>query len=321
MSPGVRLNLKACDCDRAQLLRPFRLSQSLRLTIALSARSGLLAIGVATLVALATLVAIRPALSPELQDQFPVLLASDTLQALLLGLGAVAVNNLITTEGALRTARQELDRLAVEQERLRFARDMHDLLGHSLSLIVFKSELAGRLLPDLPQPALAEVSDIESVARAALGEVREAVAGYRQPTLAAELAGAQAALATAGIECRVEDGIGPLSPEGEAVCAWTVREGATNVIRHSHARHCCIRLSSADGTGFVEFTDDGRGDSEPEMAAGSGLLGLRERVAARGGRLEAGPLPSGGFRLRVMVPLMGSGRAPIRRGGRAVEAE
>ena len=122
-------------------------------------------------------------------------------------------------------ARAELALSAVAAERERFARDLHDLLGHSLSVIAIKSELAGRLLPGSPERAAAEVADVEHVARQALREVREAVSGYRRPTLDDELEGARVALSAAGIDAEFERAPVPLDPEVEAVLAWAVREG------------------------------------------------------------------------------------------------
>jgi two-component system sensor histidine kinase DesK len=202
----------------------------------------------------------------------------------------------------LRSAREELARLAVSEERLRFARDLHDLLGHSLSLITLKSELAGRLLPQEPEKAEAEIRDIEEVARQALGEVREAVAGYRRPTLEEELAGAGEMLEAAGIACRIENEAGVLPNAVDIVLAWAVREGTTNVIRHSRARHCRILLARDGEEVYAEITDDGDGcQSENGGDSGSGLSGLSERVATLAGHVEAGSQPDGGFRLRVSL--------------------
>lgn len=213
----------------------------------------------------------------------------------------------IATIVELRAAREKIARLAVAEERLRFARDMHDLLGHSLSLITLKSELAGRLLPPIPEAkmALKEIHDVEGVARGALREVREAVAGYRRPTLDEELASAREMLEAAGISCRIENKAGVLPNGTDAVLAWTVREGVTNVIRHSRARRCDIRLTRNGEEIHAEISDDGRGSS-PERngeVTGSGLSGLAERVAASGGSVEAKTLPEGGFHLRVRLPL------------------
>jgi two-component system sensor histidine kinase DesK len=225
-----------------------------------------------------------------------------------LGLWASVFARQIATVAELRTAREEIARLAVAEERLRFARDLHDLLGHSLSLITLKSELARRLLPTAPEKAKAEVCDIEGVARRALREVREAVTSYRQPTLGGELGGAREMLEVAGIACRIENKAGVLPNTTGTVLAWTVREGVTNVIRHSCARRCEIRMTQDGDKVSVEVKDDGL-DSSPERnesGAGSGLSGLAERVVASSGDFEAGPLPEGGFLLRLSLPLQHS---------------
>jgi len=224
----------------------------------------------------------------------------DVLNDALVGFAAVGGRLLIEANRQLSHAREQIARLAVGEERLRFARDLHDLIGHSLSVIALKSELAGRLLKASPGLAAHEVEDIEQVARDALREVREAVAGYRQPTLSAELAGAREALTAAGIELRAEGEHAALPPAVEAVLAWAVREGTTNVMRHSQAKRCTIRIFKKDGSVTVEVVDDGHGGL---LEPGSGLRGLRERVLERGGTLTAEPLPHEGFRLRVSVPL------------------
>src|ERR687890_1612153 len=227
----------------------------------------------------------------------------DVVPFLLIGIGMITVSRLVVTVRELRVAREEIARLAVAEERLRFARDLHDLLGHSLSSITLKSELAGRLLPVAPDKAAAEVRDIEGVARNALREVREAVAGYRQPTLEEELAGAGEMLEAAGIACRIENESGVLPNAVDAVLAWAVREGTTNVIRHSRARHCRILLAREGEEVYAEITDDGEGyQGESGGDAGSGLSGLYERVANLAGHVEATSQPNGGFRLRVSLP-------------------
>jgi two-component system sensor histidine kinase DesK len=222
-----------------------------------------------------------------------------------LGLWTTAFARNIAAIAELRAAREKIARLAVAEERLRFARDLHDLLGHSLSLITLKSELAGRLLPADPEKAAAEVRDIEGVARRALREVREAVAGYRQPTLDRELYSARKMLEAAGIACRIENKAGVLPNATDTVLAWAVREGVTNVIRHSHARQCEIRVTQDGEEIRAEVSDDGRTSSPKHdgTVTGSGLSGLAERVVASSGDFEAGPLPEGGFLLRLSLPL------------------
>jgi two-component system, NarL family, sensor histidine kinase DesK len=209
----------------------------------------------------------------------------------------------------LRETRAELARMAVADERLRIARDLHDLLGHSLSLITLKAELAGRLLDADPERAAREVADLERVARRSLGEVRAAVTSYRQPRLAAELAAARHMLAAAGMGCEVHAPESlELPPATDALLAWTVREGATNVVRHSGARSVTITISVTAGEVSAEIADDGVGpglDAEPRPGEdhGSGLSGLTERARAAGAEISSGEGPDGkGFRLLVRVP-------------------
>jgi two-component system sensor histidine kinase DesK len=230
-----------------------------------------------------------------------------------IGLLMVVMRDLRVSNAELTEARAELARAAVTAERERFARDLHDLLGHSLSVIAIKAELAGRLLPDRADQATVEVREVEQVARQALREVRDAVSGYRQPTLDGELAGARMALSAAGITAEFDRPPVTLDPEVEAVLAWTVREGATNVIRHSGARRCTVKVRTGLAAAAVEVLDDGPGqpgDGAGQTATngqrgrdGHGLAGLTERAESLRGRLEAGALPEGGFRLNVSVPV------------------
>lgn len=205
----------------------------------------------------------------------------------------------------LRRARAEIAELAASEERLRIARDLHDLLGHNLSLLALKSELAGRLIATDPARAASEIKDIETVSRSALREVREAVADYRRPSLTSELRAASELLDAAGIASFQTGSAGALSPDLEATLAWSIREGVTNVVRHSEAKRCGIRLDRRDGHVSAEITDDGRGCQRRDGAtAGNGLRGLRERVAQLGGSLDAGTMANGtGFRLCLTVPL------------------
>lgn len=226
-----------------------------------------------------------------------------TATTLAIGFMMFAFRRLTELNRDLMSARGEVARLAVSEERLRFSRDLHDLLGHGLTVISVKAELAERLLARDPAAAAQHVTEIKHVAREALSEVREAVSGYRQPTLASELSGARMALQAAGIEARLEGTDVALDPEVEAVLAWAVREGTTNVIRHSRARSCRIAVRPGPATASAEVVDDGH-PVEPN-GSGAGLVGLRERAERLAGRLEAGPAPDGGFRLWVTVPLHG----------------
>ena len=224
-----------------------------------------------------------------------------SLSVLAIGFMMVAFARQIRINGQLRSAREEIARLAVADERLRIARDLHDLLGHSLSVINLKSELAAKLVEHDPTRAAAELADVQAVGRQALAEVRDAVQGYRQLALDEALAGARTALTAAGIEYELDGAAPELPPEVEEVFAWAVREGTTNVLRHSGAERCAVRIRNGGGEAVVEVEDDGR-SAPSQPRAGSGLAGLAERVDRLRGRLEAGAAPGGGFLLRLVVP-------------------
>ncbi|MFJ3693051.1 sensor histidine kinase [Streptomyces sp. NPDC090052] len=217
--------------------------------------------------------------------------------------GAVtaAILALSETVMELRSTRQELARSAVEKERLRFSRDLHDLLGHTLSVIVVKSEAARRLAPRDIDAALGQISDIETVGRQALTEIREAVTGYRSASLAGELDSARSMLTAAGIEPVVRQSGPPLEPQSASLLGWVVREAVTNTVRHSRATRCEIAVDGEKPERVrLVISDNGRGvGSTPP---GSGLKGLTERLAAAGGSLDAGPGRSG-FRLVAELPV------------------
>ncbi|TYB51480.1 sensor histidine kinase [Nonomuraea sp. PA05] len=202
----------------------------------------------------------------------------------------------------LNEARGEVARLAVENERLRFARDLHDTLGHTLTSITIRSQLAARLAASDAGRAAREMAEVEGAARRALDEVRHAIAGYRAPSLSQELENATRNLGVAGIEVAVSPADGPIPADAEAQLAWVVREAATNVLRHSRARRCDIRLGVDGRMAAVEVRDDGCPAGEAP-GKGNGLTGLAERVGAAGGRLEVGALPGGGYRLYAQIPV------------------
>jgi two-component system sensor histidine kinase DesK len=177
-------------------------------------------------------------------------------------------------------------------------------------VVVLKAELAERLAGTAPERAAEEIADVQRVAREALREVRDAVGGYRQPSLDQELEGVRRTLLAAGVLARFEPVAGPLPASLDATLAWALREGVTNIVRHSHARHAEVRLSRADGRVHLELLDDGSGCDGCEP--GNGLRGLRERVEARDGSLESGPRDEGGFRLAVTLPLKEAPRVAVR---------
>ena len=201
------------------------------------------------------------------------------LPVLLIGLAMMGFRMQMTLMHELAQARETVAKLAANEERLRLARDMHDLTGQSLSMITLKSELAAKRLAKLPSSAerdavLTELGDIGRVSRQTLHDIREAVSGYRRPTLAIEVITAQNALEAAGIglddDAELTLRSGTFDPDAEAVLAWCLREAVTNVIRHSRARHCRIRLADHPGELSLEVTDDGRGfaDQDPEHPQG-----------------------------------------------------
>jgi two-component system sensor histidine kinase DesK len=216
-----------------------------------------------------------------------------SLQILIAGLAIWGIIQLLQRNNQLAQAREEITSLAVSQERLRFSRDLHDILGHSLTVITLKAELAGRLVQVDPARAEQEIADVERLARTALADVRSTAAGYRNPSLAAELASARTALDAAGIEADLAGAVDDVPAERLELFGWAVREGVTNVVRHSEARHCRVTVDPAQ----VEITDDGAGAGR--SMAGNGLTGLRERAEAAGAQLLVGVAEDGGFRLRV----------------------
>jgi two-component system sensor histidine kinase DesK len=228
-----------------------------------------------------------------------------------LGLDMAGLARLASALREVHAARGELARMAVIEERLRMARDLHDLLGHTLSMITLKSELAGRLLTQDPERAAQEMREVEQAARQTLREVRAAVAGYRQVALHQELDGARQLLEAAGIDHTIEQTTGALPAAVDVALAWVVREGVTNVIRHSRTRWCRIRITATHESVSVEVTNDAaREPGGAPMSTGRGLAGLSERVAAQGGQLVAGPVSidgQAGFRLWVELPLGHSG--------------
>src|SRR5271169_3465170 len=257
------------------------------------------------------------------------------LPVLLIGLAMMGFRMQMTLMHELAQARGTVAKLAANEERLRLARDMHDLTGQSLSMITLKSELAAKRLSKLPASAerdtvLGDLGDIGRVSRQTLHDIREVVSGYRRPTLAIEVITARNALDAAGIRLDDDPGLtlrsGTFDADAEAVLAWCLREAVTNVIRHSGAKNCRIRLTERPGELSLEVSDDGRGlnhpptspqaslptnlPTDPRAGKGSGLHGMSERLSAEGGRLSlagADASPNNrwgrGFKLTATVPV------------------
>jgi two-component system sensor histidine kinase DesK len=199
----------------------------------------------------------------------------------------------------LRKAHEEVEHLAKVAERERIARDLHDVLGHTLSVITLKSELAGKLIDRDPQRAGKEIREVEEISRQALSDVRDAIRGYRAKGLAAEIAHAKATLETAGVSVQCDASTSLQIPAmQESVLSLAVREGVTNVVRHAQAANCRLRLEQNNGTCRLEIADDGQGFVSIE---GNGLRGMRERVEMLGGTLERNN--KSGTTLVITLPL------------------
>jgi two-component system sensor histidine kinase DesK len=200
----------------------------------------------------------------------------------------------------LRRSQDEILRLATLAERERIGRDLHDLLGHTLSVVALKSELARKLIDRDIDAARAEIAEVERVARDSLAQVRNAVSGIRSTALSAELLAATALLEAQGLKVKCETENVKLPHDRETVLALSLREAATNVRRHSNATGVTIRVRKEDAAVVVEVADDGRGG---RIVPGNGLNGMRERLDTVGGSLNLWPNPAGGTLLRASVPL------------------
>jgi two-component system, NarL family, sensor histidine kinase DesK len=212
----------------------------------------------------------------------------------LTGLAMFGFGRVIYGNRALADARSELTRLAAENERTRIARDLHDLLGHSLTTITVKAELANRLARHDVDGAIREIGEVAALSRRALGDVRAAVSNYREVTLAGELASGRELLRAAGIVAELPPAVDVVDESTQELFGWVLREGLTNVVRHSHAHSCTVHISPSS----VEISDDGAGTA---AGCGNGLTGLAERVALAGGTVEAGPTSPRGWRLIVRL--------------------
>jgi two-component system sensor histidine kinase DesK len=206
----------------------------------------------------------------------------------------------------LKLSHDEVRRLAALAERERIGRDLHDLLGHTLSMVALKSELAGKLLDRDPLAARREIDEVGRVARDALAQVRRAVSGIRAAGIAAELASAKLLLESDGVTFRYERADVPLTPELETVFALTLREAITNIQRHARAHHAKVTFEAVDDDAVLLITDDGRGG---QLAPGNGLTGMRERIESLGGRLRVESAAGRGTRIEARLPLPPAVRA------------
>lgn len=261
-------------------------------------------VGVRYLAAIVAIVALEAWLVPlPPQAWLPGIVFSLLIGGVNLHFGEVA-----RAGARLRLAQEEVERLARMAERERIGRDLHDLLGHTLSLVTLKAELAAKLAQRDPVRAEIEMREVERISRQALAEVRRAVRGYRHLSLEAELSRARLTLGSAGLELELEAAPVRLAAEAESALALALREAVTNVVRHARAGRCRIEVGPAGEEARLVVTDDGRGGEAPE---GAGLAGMRERVEALGGRVERAGATSGrGTRLTVVLPAADEAAAP-----------
>ncbi|MFD6192683.1 sensor histidine kinase [Streptomyces sp. NPDC060275] len=241
------------------------------------------------------------------------LLASVVLAGLVMVTGGfLAVTSifslwLLNAVYALDDAKETRVRLAVAEERLRFGRDLHDVMGRNLAVIALKSELAVQLSRRGRPEAVEQMIEVQRIAQESQREVRDVVRGYREAALEVELAGARGVLSAAGIAAKVTGDTSGLPPEVQSALGWVVREATTNVLRHGDAKKVAVTVRMSEGRAVLTVENDGvaegTGEGPPAGSGGSGLAGLRERLSAVDGTLEAGPVGKGVFRLTAEVPL------------------
>ncbi|MDQ0714509.1 two-component system sensor histidine kinase DesK [Streptomyces luteogriseus] len=273
--------------------------------IALGVRSRRRAFGIAGGFAAGTWVVTSALGAPALTALFTALLV--LIGGVFIAFTAVFSVWLLNAVYELDEARETRARLAVAEERLRFGRDLHDVMGRNLAVIALKSELAVQLAQRGRPEAVTQMVEVQRLAQESQREVREVVRGYREADLGSELAGAQGVLAAAGIDCTVGGATAAGLPAAvQSALGWVVREAATNVLRHGDARRCAVRLRALEGRVVLSVENDGVSEPGPESGtrpSGSGLAGLRERLAEIDGTLEAGPAGRGLFRLTAEIPL------------------
>jgi two-component system sensor histidine kinase DesK len=233
----------------------------------------------------------------------PSFLLAPWAVGLSVGVASIMESGLRASRSQLLRKQEEVEHIARIAERERISRDLHDLLGHSLSLIALKAELAGKLAGRDVEACKREIADIEASARRALAEVRTAVTGYRDSGLSGALASARASLAAAGVELREDVHSFAMAPGREHVLALALREAVTNVVRHAGATRCTVSLAQEEGSAVLRVLDDGdRLRSGDEVRVGNGLTGMRERAADAGGKLSI--RVEKGMRIELRLPMM-----------------
>ncbi|MGP3687493.1 sensor histidine kinase [Streptomyces sp. IBSNAI002] len=225
------------------------------------------------------------------------------LSGLFFSLACGFTNWLLMTVWELDRSREAQSRLAVAEERLRFGRDLHDVMGRNLAVIALKSELAVQLARRERPEAVDQMIEVQRIAQESQREVRDVVRGYREADLSVELEGARGVLSAAGMDCRVDFAAGRALPaEVQSALGWVVREATTNVLRHGDAQHCLIRLTAPEAGAVTLVVENDGAPESPAGPPGSGLAGLRERLAVLDGTLQAGPVAGGRFRLCAEIP-------------------
>jgi two-component system, NarL family, sensor histidine kinase DesK len=237
-----------------------------------------------TVIALIVAQCLGVAIQGLLMHIHPIPITITIVMTIIVGTGNIFIAQQKRSQYKLWLAHNEIEQLAALAERERIARDLHDVLGHTLSVIVLKSELAGRLMERDPRRAAQEIGDVEKTARSALKEVREAIGGYRSRGLAAEVEMARSTLQAAGVALACESALPKLAAEEETVLCLALREAVTNIVRHAHATQCRMLFTTTeDRFHSLRVEDDG---SRPVKQEGNGLRGMRERVQSLGGRFS-----------------------------------
>jgi two-component system, NarL family, sensor histidine kinase DesK len=241
----------------------------------------------------------------ELLPDSPLDIAFYTLNVFMMSLVVYGLTRLATFVVAMNAARNEMAKVAVAAERLRFSRDLHDLLGYSLSAISLKSELTHRLVTKNPPRAEEELSQIIEISRQALTDVRSVASGYRELSLDDEAKSARSVLLAAGVDVHMAMDHHELPTRVRTVLATVLREGVTNVLRHSKAERCDIVLQQNDSEVTIEITNDGvpnRPRQQQTLDSGSGIQNLSNRVSRLDGELTTMTDDTGQFHLRATIP-------------------